>query len=237
MITAVSRIQCQCDSPSIADVEPDDARKPAFVQDEIVECAPLLRVSTLRDPSRARQAPCALQRRSHRSQAICSAASKSSLPQVVRNPSRPRFTPRIGTVSPSSSRAPRRSVPSPPKCYESVDLHSVVETFADLRDFVQALLEAKLDAERGRDTKEHPQYLRQLIVSLMPDDTDPHQPARRRVPRGHLHAGATLARVRNARRIEADAGELSRARRLLDEVIRHSMRHDSHRWIESPDDR
>jgi hypothetical protein len=44
---------------------------------------------------------------------------------------------------------------------------------------VQALLEEWIDVKLGCDAKERAEYFRKLVVSLMPDDTEPHYTARR----------------------------------------------------------
>ena len=59
---------------------------------------------------------------------------------------------------------------------------------------MKPLLEERLNLELGRKAKERAHNLRQLIVTLMSDDTEPHQTARRWVPRKLSSPNAELAR-------------------------------------------
>jgi len=74
------------------------------------------------------------------------------------------------------------------------DVCRILESGALPRYLMQTLLEQRIDPQRRRKTKERAEYFRKLVVTLMPDDTQPHQTARRWVPRELSKAKAVLAR-------------------------------------------
>ena len=75
-----------------------------------------------------------------------------------------------------------------------VQLCWILESSALARYLMQTLLEQWLDSERRRDAEKRAEYFRKLVITLMPDDTKPHQTARRWVPRELSIPNASLTR-------------------------------------------
>src|SRR6185437_11414171 len=79
--------------------------------------------------------------------------------------------------------------------HQRVDLIRVVERRLLCSYFRNLLLEKRLDAEVGCDAKKRPENIRQLFVTFMSDDTEPHQTARSWAPRALSSPKACVARL------------------------------------------
>ena len=164
--------------PIDENVEPDHAGKSALVQDEIIQSPPLLAglavsVDGARGEGHPRLSDVISTRQilERRLEILALTAGEKSEPAKV-------DAENWNVASIEKAGAAQECAVSA-QCYQRVQLPWILEARTLPCHLVQSLLQQRLDVEFGRDAKERAEYFRKLFVSLMTDDTKPHQTARR----------------------------------------------------------